>query len=234
MAEVLAKDRNALKRCFLLGYLPGLSAKETYRNLRETIGEDIISYKTATTWFKNFKEEDYNLDDKCRSDRPRLHSYSLTRLLDTDDDVSDVLEDESRLSAREVSSHTGPSFATIYRHQKESGRTAKYEQVISHELTDSQLKLSCDLSQSLLSRKRSFDWILDIATGNKKWALYVNHSVKSKSDAISLVGPQRGLLQRISSGLCYNYRRPLLSITPKNNPIQSFISPGNRSFSFVA
>ncbi|EFO99035.1 hypothetical protein CRE_12334 [Caenorhabditis remanei] len=56
-------------------------------------------------------------------------------------------------------------------HQKESGRTAKYGQVISHELTDSQLKLSCDLLLSLLSRKRSFDWILDIVTGIGKWGL---------------------------------------------------------------
>ncbi|EFO88409.1 hypothetical protein CRE_14421 [Caenorhabditis remanei] len=139
MAEVLAKDRHALKGCFLLGCLPGLSAMETYRNIRETL----VSF------------------------RPRL---------DIDDDISDVLEDEPRSSVREVSSHTGPSFATIFRHQKESGRTAEYGQVISHELTDSQLKLSCDLSQSLLSRKRNFDWILDIVTGNEKWSLYVYHT----------------------------------------------------------
>ncbi|EFO90278.1 hypothetical protein CRE_23078 [Caenorhabditis remanei] len=149
MAEVLAKDRHALKRCFLLGCLPRLSAMDTYRNIRETI------------------EEDYDLHDKSHSGRP---------LLDIDDDITDALEDEPRSSVREVSSHAGPSFATIFRHQKESGRTAKYGQVISHELTDSQLKLNCDLSQSLFSRKRSFDWILDIVTGNEKWGLYVYHT----------------------------------------------------------
>ncbi|EFO89250.1 hypothetical protein CRE_16302 [Caenorhabditis remanei] len=122
---------------------------DTYRNIHETI------------------EEDYNLHDKSHSGRPRL---------DIDDDITDVLEDEPRSSVREVSSHTEPSFATIFRHQKESGRTAEYGQVISHELTDSQLKLSCDLSQSLLSRKRSFNWILDIVTGNEKWGLYVYHT----------------------------------------------------------
>ncbi|EFO93116.1 hypothetical protein CRE_10181 [Caenorhabditis remanei] len=153
MAEVLAKDRNALKGCFLLGYLPGLSAMETYRNITETLGEGIISYKTTITWFKKFKEENYNLDDKSHSGRPRL---------DIDDDISDVLEDEPRSSVRVVSSHTRPSFATIFRHQKESGRTAEYGQVISHELADSQLKLRCDLSQSLLSRKCSFNYISSI------------------------------------------------------------------------
>ncbi|EFO86495.1 CRE-UGT-51 protein [Caenorhabditis remanei] len=107
-------------------------------------GEDrLVSYKTATTWFKNSKEENYNLDDKSHSGRSRL---------DIDDDITDVLEDEPRSSILEVSSHTGPSFATIFRHQKEYGRTAEYRQVISQELTDSQLKRSCDLSQSLLRR----------------------------------------------------------------------------------
>ncbi|EFO90935.1 hypothetical protein CRE_29014 [Caenorhabditis remanei] len=173
MAEVLAKDRNALKGCFLLGYVPGLSAMETFRNITETLGEDIISYKTTITWFKKFKEENYNADDMSHSGRPRL---------DIDDDIIDVLEDEPRSSVREVSSHTGPLFATIFRHQKESGRTAEYGQVISHKLTDSQLKLSCDLSQSLLSRKRSFDWILDIVTGNKKWGLYAHNTKAAVAD----------------------------------------------------
>ncbi|EFP11467.1 hypothetical protein CRE_17727 [Caenorhabditis remanei] len=68
-------------------------------------------------------------------------SHSGRPRLDIDDDITDVLRDEPRSSVREVSSHTGPSFATIFRHQKESGRTAEYGQVISHELADSQLKL---------------------------------------------------------------------------------------------
>ncbi|EFO98412.1 hypothetical protein CRE_29216 [Caenorhabditis remanei] len=67
MAEVLANDRHALKGCFLLGYLQGLTAKEAHRNISETLGEDIISYRTVANWFKNFKEEDYNLEDKSRS-----------------------------------------------------------------------------------------------------------------------------------------------------------------------
>ncbi|EFO98354.1 hypothetical protein CRE_24259 [Caenorhabditis remanei] len=126
---------------------------ETHRNISETLGEDIISYKTAETWFENFKEENYNLDDKSHSGRFPL---------DMDDDITDVLEDELRSSVREVSSHTGASFATIFRHLKESGRTAEYGQDFPRELTDAQMKLKCELSLSLLSRKRSLNWIFDI------------------------------------------------------------------------
>ncbi|EFO89991.1 hypothetical protein CRE_22067 [Caenorhabditis remanei] len=150
MVELLAKDRNALKGCFMLGYLPGLSAMETYRNITETLGEEIITYKTTITWFKKFKEENYNADDKSHSGRPRL---------DIDDDITDVLEDEPRSSTSE----------RIW-------KNSRIRTSCSHELTDSQLKLSCELSQSLLRRKRSFDWILDIVTGNEKWGLYVYHT----------------------------------------------------------
>ncbi|EFO90330.1 hypothetical protein CRE_29167 [Caenorhabditis remanei] len=145
---------------------------ETYRNICETIGEDIISYKTAITWFNNFKEEDYNPDDKSHSDRSRL---------DIDDDITDVLEDEPRSSVRKVSSHTGPLFATIFRHLKESRRTAKYGQVISHELKDSQLKLSCDLSLN------NFSLVAGILC--RDTAMYtsqgVNHAHKTDEDAVT-------------------------------------------------
>lgn len=38
----------------------------------------------------------------------------------------------------------------------------------------------CDLSLSLLTRKRTTDWVKDIITGNDKWVLYVSHTRKKE------------------------------------------------------
>lgn len=169
MADVLLNDQHALRACFLYEFLQGLKAADGHRNLCHVIGEDTIQYKTVKFWFHRFKHGDYSLEDKPRSGRPRL---------DVDDDIKQALEEEPRSTVRELSSTLGLAKTTVHEHLIKSGRAPKYGQQIPHDLTDAQKMTRCDLSISLLTRKRTTDWIHNIVTGDEKWCLYVNHSRK--------------------------------------------------------
>ncbi|EFO95859.1 hypothetical protein CRE_14307 [Caenorhabditis remanei] len=89
MAEVLAKDRHALKGCFLLRCLPGLSAMETYQNIRETIKylplADYHLFRSLQNSFAGQKFDDRMqvksyLDNFFSSQPPELYAAGIAQL----------------------------------------------------------------------------------------------------------------------------------------------------------
>ncbi|KAG5307577.1 MOS1T transposase, partial [Pseudoatta argentina] len=50
------------------------SAAEAHRILVQTYGDDALSDTTCRDWFRRFKNNDFELEDKERSGR-RFHSY---------------------------------------------------------------------------------------------------------------------------------------------------------------
>uniref|UniRef100_A0A1I7V2P1 HTH_48 domain-containing protein n=1 Tax=Caenorhabditis tropicalis TaxID=1561998 RepID=A0A1I7V2P1_9PELO len=169
MAESLKKDHHALRACFLYEFLQKNSAAETHRKICHVIGDDTLHYETVKFWFKRFKEGNYNLEDNARTGRPRLN---------VEVDIEEELEKEPKPSVREVASSLGLNKDTVHRRLRQSGRVPKFGQLLPHDLTVDQKNLRCDLALSLISRKRNFDWISKIVTGDEKWCFLVNHNRK--------------------------------------------------------
>uniref|UniRef100_A0A1I8B8F1 HTH_48 domain-containing protein n=1 Tax=Meloidogyne hapla TaxID=6305 RepID=A0A1I8B8F1_MELHA len=62
----------------------GHSAKETWRNLCRSMGEDVVSYATTKRWFKKFREGQEDLNNKERLGRPpRVDMNAVLTLIET-------------------------------------------------------------------------------------------------------------------------------------------------------
>jgi len=74
--------REALLFCFNLKK----SAAESHRMLVETYGDNALSETTCKDWFRRFNDDNFDLSDKKRENRPRkVEDCQLQALLDKDD-----------------------------------------------------------------------------------------------------------------------------------------------------
>jgi len=76
--------REALLFCFNLKK----SAAESYRMLVEAYGDNALSETTCRDWFRWFNDDNFDLRDKTRENRPRKEDCQLQALLDEDDTQS--------------------------------------------------------------------------------------------------------------------------------------------------
>ena len=76
--------REALLFCFNLKK----SAAESYRMLVEVYGDNALSETTCRDWFRQFNDDNFDLSDKKRENRPRKEDCQLQALLNEDDTQS--------------------------------------------------------------------------------------------------------------------------------------------------
>ena len=77
--------RKALLFCFNLKK----SAAESHRMLVKAYGDNALSETMCRNWFRRFNDDNFDLSDKKRENRPRkVEDYQLQALLDEDDTQS--------------------------------------------------------------------------------------------------------------------------------------------------
>ena len=92
-------------------------ATEATNNICRTMGQDIISTRTAQRWFNRFDNGNFELDDSSRSGRPV--EVDLDRL-------KQLIEDDPRLTTRCLAEELGCSQTTVETYLKELGKTWRY------------------------------------------------------------------------------------------------------------
>lgn len=161
--------RQELRVLLLYEYRLGHSATEACANLCNAIDKDVISYETTRVWFARFKKGVYDMEDQPRSGRPvALNVDELTRLV----------EEDPRQSTRTLAALLSSTHTTINRHLKQMGKSWKWGAWVPHALTDSQRQVRTNICLSLLTPRRTFNWLEYLVTGDEKWVLYVNHTRK--------------------------------------------------------
>ena len=160
-------DRDTLRTCLFYEFRLGEKETVAHRRLCQAFGEGVVSEKTCFNWFNRFKSGDYNMDDKPRSGRPpELDDKALRQLVEAD----------PRLTARELGVIFGCSHSAIEHHLSVIGKVSKLGSWIPHALTPKDLDQRSDTCALLLSRRRRFDWLDNVITGDEKWVMYVNHT----------------------------------------------------------
>jgi [histone H3]-lysine36 N-dimethyltransferase SETMAR len=147
----------------------GRKATEAARNICSTMGEDVLSLRTAQHWFNRFKNINFRLDDLPRSGRPLKLDVDLLKHL---------IEEDPRLTTRCLAEQLGCSHTTIEKHLIELDKTWKYGVWVPHELAPHQLQHRVDACMELLTSHRTYEWLRDLVTGDEKWVIYVNHTRK--------------------------------------------------------
>lgn len=74
-----------LRHAMLFLFNQNKKAVECHRLLEETYGEHAPSIRTCETWFRHFKQGDFDVKDSARSGRPqKCEDKELQALLDDD------------------------------------------------------------------------------------------------------------------------------------------------------
>ena len=98
------------------------------------------------------------------------------RSLEVDLDVlKQPIEEDPRLTTRCLAERLGCVHAT---HQKELGKTWKYDVWIPDELSPRQLQLRVDACLELMTSHRNYRWFHNPITSDEKLVLYANHRRK--------------------------------------------------------
>jgi len=152
-------------------YQKGFNPHKAREELLPVFGEDTLNYDQIRIWFNKFNNGDYSIEDEPRSGRPQQ--------LDNNDLIAAV-RDNPRSSTHDLGEQLGVHHSTIVHHLANLGFKKKFGRWIPHKLTEDQQEHRVTICASLISRKRTFEWLKDLVTGDEKWVLYSNESRKGQ------------------------------------------------------
>ncbi|CAF3257488.1 unnamed protein product, partial [Rotaria sp. Silwood2] len=94
------------------------NASAAARNICAALGEGAVADRTCRDWFKRFREGDMPLEDRPRSGRPIESDIERLKV---------PIQDNPRLTIRELSAMLGYNQSTIDRHLHEIGKLINLE-----------------------------------------------------------------------------------------------------------
>ena len=147
------------------------SRSETKEKICKSIGHGTVSLKTVNNWFNKFENKDFNLNELPRSGRQKTINRN---------EIKTLIEDDPRMSTRQIAEKVKYHHSTIEYILKELGKIYKHGIQIPHTLSREQKQVRIDSCIYLLSFKRNKNWLDYIITGDEKWIFYVNHINKKQ------------------------------------------------------
>ncbi|CAF3165514.1 unnamed protein product [Rotaria socialis] len=160
-------SRREIRVFLLLEFRLGRKATEAANNICSTMGEDILSIRTAQHWFNRFKNGNFELDDLPRPGKP----------LEVDADLlKQLIEQDPRLTSRCLAEQLGCSHTAVEKHPNELGKKWRYGVWILRELSPHQLQHRVDACMDLMTSHRNYQWLRNLIIGDEKWVLYINYT----------------------------------------------------------
>jgi len=89
------------------------------------------------------------------------------------DALRSLVEADPRATTRSLAATLHCSNAAIDNHIHSIGKVLKMGSWVPHTLTQRDLDARSEACTHLLSRRRSFDWLDHVVTGDEKWCLYI-------------------------------------------------------------
>ena len=140
-------SRREIRVLLLHEFRLGHKATEAANNICSTMGEDVLSIRTAQHWFNRFKNGNFELDALPRPGRP----------LEVDVDLlTQLIEQDPRLTSRCLAEQLGCSHTAVERHLNELGKTWRYGVWIPHELSPHQLQYRVDACMDFMTSHRNY------------------------------------------------------------------------------
>ncbi|CAF3763493.1 unnamed protein product [Rotaria socialis] len=152
-------SRREIRVLLLHEFRLGRKATEAANNICSTMGEDILSIRTAQHWFNRFKNGNLELDDLHRPGKPLQVDVDLLKQL---------IEQDLRLTSRCLAEQLGCSHTAVEKHPNELGKKWRYGVWIPHELSPHQLQHRVDACIDLMTSHHNYQWLRNLITGDEK------------------------------------------------------------------
>lgn len=217
MNESLSNE--SLRAIILFHFKSNTSAVDAHRLICEAFGDDAVSRATCFNWFKRFSSGDYRLKDNQRSGRPSEIDEDL---------LLHVIEENPNLTTRDLAKQFNCAHGTIEQHLHNLGKVSKLGKWVPHILTEANKITRVSICQSLLSRKRRFDWLESLVTTDEKWILFSNVTRKRSwvsPNQPAVPTPRSSMMQtKIMISVWWDMRGIiLLDVLPNNVTVNSAV-----------
>jgi histone-lysine N-methyltransferase SETMAR len=154
----------------LYEFKKGSKATEATKNICEVYGE-VLDAPKCRYWFRKFKSGDFSLQDAPRSGRPAVLDNDLLKA---------AIEEDPRLTTRELAERFNCSNSTVHEHLQALGKVNRHGVWVPHKLTIEQQMQRSSVCASLLARQKVDPFLERIVTGDEKWVLYINVTRKKQ------------------------------------------------------
>lgn len=165
----MSEDKVHIRHSILFEYNLGKTVSEAVKDICQACGESAVSERTVRRWFDKFAKGNKSIEDEPREGRP---------VEIADADIEALLNNNPRMSAREIADTMGLSDTAVLQHLHQMGKVCKFGRWIPHELTENIIMQRLAACMSLLSRHSADPFLDRIVTGDEKWVVYVNTSHK--------------------------------------------------------
>jgi transposase len=160
------------KRLLILHeYKLGTKPEETFEKICKSMGQGSLSLRMVKDWFNNFRNNDFDLNDKPRQGRPQV----IDR-----DKCKNLIKEDPRLSSLEIAKELKCYHSTVLNIFDKLGLKYKHGVIVPHSLSQNEKNVRANTCSTLLSLKRDYKWLDNLITGDEKWVLYVNHTGKKQ------------------------------------------------------
>lgn len=141
------------------------SVAEVHRLLEEAYGDRAPSHTTCKEWYRRFKSNDFDVNDKPRSGQPKKFQ---------DDELLALLHENSARTLQELGNELGVTEAAVSKRLNAMGKIQKEGRWVPHELSESAIHNRFNITVSLLARQKKKSFLWRIVTGDEKWIYYDN------------------------------------------------------------
>ncbi|KAG5321222.1 MOS1T transposase, partial [Pseudoatta argentina] len=163
--SIFVPNKVYLRGILLHYFIQKKSAAEAHRILVQTYGDNALSDTTCRDWFRRFKNNDFQLEDKERSGAPKkFQDKELEQLLD--EDPSQTLSELGKILQVDES--------TVSKRLKGLGMIQKQGHWVPYELKPRTTASTAEKKRFFASHR--------IVTGDEKWIHYDNPKRRKSAD----------------------------------------------------
>lgn len=156
------------------------STKDIAEKLNNVLREDEIQLRTIQNWCKKFASNDFTLQDKQRSGRPKEIE---------DNQILECLKQNRSITAQEIAKELNVTDTAIRKRLKILGFTCKLDKWVPHQLSEQNKLKRVEICTRLLERNRNDPFLDRIITCDEKW-VYFDNITRRKSWSLKGDPPQ--------------------------------------------